>query len=61
MFLLKRIAVAAAMSCLSEGAIAQEGAAPKPGEPSRVEAEPRLGLAPGQVAEPASAAVTPSP
>ena len=30
MFLLKRIALAAAMSCLSEGAIAQEGAASGP-------------------------------
>jgi hypothetical protein len=35
MFLLKRIAMAAVMSCLSEGAIAQGAAAPGPASPSK--------------------------
>ena len=61
MFLLKRIALAAAMSCLSEGAIAQEGAASKPGEPSRPEAAQQDPLGAVEVAEPALSDVTPTP
>jgi hypothetical protein len=61
MFLLKRIALAAAMSCLSEGAIAQEAAAPKPGEPSGPETAQQDRPGALQVAETASSAGTPAP